>query len=355
MVARAGQKDAPAHQHPDSSQQPRTLYGHRQARGATRQPFGLLVSPYRPCAQAGVLRQRFRSGGNCLPLPLRQLIFFTSPSQGVINHGVPEYPTGGAGFSASDQKGNLIAPRGTDLHPLIKIRIWNLPLAIRGSVSNATLCAVAGLGMGCGVYALMGNTPKIEAAALRAVFAILSKRFTPEQKRIAATKTEAQINGQTRVTAYHFEQLGDLLYPSNPQEAKRFTSKITAAQDDGNFVTRIPRKERGAFLTDLLGWQDFEGVPDDSPLKFWLDIPYCPKDARKKPRDWGREFQAAATPDKRQQITREAVAFFGTQTAAGQALGVSRQRVGSLLQALSEKDPKRSSSSGPWDIPKRKR
>lgn len=25
---------------------------------------------------------------------------------------MPEYPTGGAGFSASDQKGNLIAPRG---------------------------------------------------------------------------------------------------------------------------------------------------------------------------------------------------------------------------------------------------
>lgn len=202
----------------------------------------------------------------------------------------------------------------------------------------------------------MSSKPKNEAEALRAVFAILSKHLTPSQKSIAALNVEAKITGQRQsITAYRFEQLGNLLYPNSPEEAEKFTQKITTAQDGGTFITRIPMEQRGAFLSDLLAWPDFEGVPDDSPLRFWLDIPYTPKNARKKPRNWKGEFQASATPEKRQQIAREAVVFFGTQTTAGQALGVSRQRVSSLLRAPSEKEPKKSGGAAPWDVFKRKR
>lgn len=70
---------------------------------------------------------------------------------------MPEYPTGVAGFSASDQKGNLIAPRGADLHPLKRRGRFEIqPLAVRGGVSNATLSR-QGLGYG-GMGSEMANS-----------------------------------------------------------------------------------------------------------------------------------------------------------------------------------------------------
>lgn len=267
---------------------------------------------------------------------------------------MPEYPTGGAGFSASDQKGNLIAPRVADSQTLQGSDLESAPCNQGWRFKRDPFKAGIGL-WGHGVKPMSGK-PKNEAEALRAVFAILSKHLTPSQKSIAALNVEATITGQRQsITAYRFEQLGNLLYPHSPKEAERFTQKISAAQDGGAFSTQIPIGQRGAFLSDLLAWPDFEGVPDDSPLKFWLDIPYHPKDTRKKPRDWRGEYQTAATPSKKQQIAREAFDFFGTQITAGQALGVSRQRVGSLLRALSESEPKKSSSLAPWDVLKRKR
>jgi hypothetical protein len=113
--------------------------------------------------------------------------------------------------------------------------------------------------------------PTNDAGTLRRILALLAPTLTPEERSTAASRVEGRITEQDKsALAFRFTQLGILAHPTNAAMARAFADALQVAFDAGELTSKLPPHEKGAFVSDLIGWLKCPEIAEDSPLRDWL-------------------------------------------------------------------------------------